>query len=84
MMNHNLIVYYIINRPIPSKIAIENRYQIDSGNPVCIFGLKISAPMKIKHERKSILLDHTANKARESADKRLARGSGGKGANSTD
>ena len=33
MMNPNLIDYYIINCPIPSKIAIENRYQIDFGNP---------------------------------------------------
>ena len=35
-MNPDLIDYYIINCPIPSKIAIENRYQIDFGNPVTI------------------------------------------------
>ena len=32
-MNPNLIVYNIFNCHIPSKIAIENRQQIDFGNP---------------------------------------------------
>ena len=39
-MNPNLTVYYIINCPIPPKIAIENRYQIDFGNPVSKFQIQ--------------------------------------------
>ena len=33
MMDPNFIDYYIINYAIPSIITIENRYQIDFGNP---------------------------------------------------
>ena len=34
IMDANIIDYYIINCAIPSKIAIENRYQINFGKPV--------------------------------------------------
>ena len=35
MMDPNIIDYYIINCAIPSIITIENRYQIDFGEPAC-------------------------------------------------
>ena len=44
MMDVNFIDYYIIDCAIPSIITIENRYQIDFGNPgqchILIFKIK--------------------------------------------
>ena len=60
-MDPNLIVYYVINCPIPSKIAIENRYQINFGNhgitpPGCFYEfLKNGASLRGKIWFKLIL-----------------------------
>ena len=68
-MNPNLIVYYIINCPIPSKIAIENRYQIDFGNPakhVMILLLQRISEVSTKLSVHNCLIDHRLNPDKQS------------------
>ena len=39
MMDPNLVDYNLVDCAIPLKIAMENRYQIDFGNPADVNGL---------------------------------------------
>ena len=47
MTDPNFIDYYIIDCAIPSIITIENRYQIDFGNPVKTYRLLGILPARV-------------------------------------